>query len=241
MEILLSPEVWISFLTLSALEIVLGIDNIIFIAILASRLPKDQQEKARKLGLTGALASRLLLLSLISFIVKMDQPWLQVLGFEFSGKSLTLLAGGLFLLFKATKEIHHKIDPGAEVAVKEVKGGHSMMQVVLQISILDIVFSIDSVITAVGLTPYIWIMVAANVVALLVMLMASGPIARLVEKFPSLKVLALSFLLMLGLVLVCEGFSVHIPKGYIYFAMGFSIMVEVINLKAQSRKKIPAS
>lgn len=239
MEWLTQPEIWISLLTLTTLEIVLGIDNIVFIAISAAKLPAHQQEKARKLGLMGALVSRLALLSVISFIVKLDQTLFTMAGFDFSGKSLILLAGGLFLFYKATKEIHHKIegDPD-ELAKAEVKS--NLWAVVGQITLLDIIFSIDSVITAVGLTPYIAIMVVANVIALAIMVAAAGPIAEFVDRHPSIKVLALSFLLMIGLVLFSEGLGLHIPKGYVYFAMGFSIFVEFMNLKAHARRKAKA-
>lgn len=234
MEIFASPEIWISLATLTALEVVLGIDNVIFIAILAAKCPPEDQEKARKLGLFGALITRLGLLSVISFIVKLDQPIFQLLGKDLSWKSIILIAGGLFLLFKATKEIHHKIE-GAEDGIKNITGTATVGAVVAQIALLDLVFSIDSVITAVGLTPYISVMVVANIIALAVMVLASKSIADFVQKHPSLKVLALSFLLMIGLVLITEGFSIHIPKGYVYFAMGFSVFVEFLNIKTTSR------
>lgn len=234
MDLLSSPDVWVSLATLAALEIVLGVDNIIFIAILAGRLPVEQREKARKLGLAGAFVSRLALLGMLAWIVKLDQPLFEIAGKGFSGKALILLAGGLFLLYKATKEIHHKLEAADESPIKTAVvtfGG-----VIFQIVLLDMVFSIDSVITAVGMTDYLSVMVAANVIALLVMLAVGGRISAFVERHPSVKVLALSFLLMIGLVLVAEGFGVHIPKGYIYGAMGFSVFVELINLRT-SRKK----
>lgn len=235
-----SPEIWISLATLTALEIVLGIDNIIFITILAGRLPESQQDKARKLGLAGALVSRLALLSVISVIVKLDQPLFSIVDYDISWKSIILMAGGLFLIFKSTQEIHHKLEDHEEQPTSN-SSASSLPAVVGQVMLLDIVFSIDSVITAVGLSPYIQVMIAANVVALIIMLAASKTIAGFVQKHPSLKVLALSFLLMIGLVLICEGFGLHIPKGYIYFAMGFSIFVEVINIKSSSRKKMAKS
>jgi predicted tellurium resistance membrane protein TerC len=234
MELLSSPDVWVSLATLAALEIVLGVDNIIFIAILSGRLPVEQREKARKLGLAGAFVSRLALLAMLAWIVKLDQPLFEIAGKGFSGKALILLAGGLFLLYKATKEIHHKLEAADESPVSTAVttfGG-----VIFQIVLLDMVFSIDSVITAVGMTDYLSVMVVANVVALLVMLALGGRISAFVERHPSVKVLALSFLLMIGLVLVAEGFGMHIPKGYIYGAMGFSVFVELINLRT-SRKK----
>ena len=235
-DIFLLPEAWVSLLTLTALEIVLGIDNIIFIAILASRLPPEKQELGRKLGLAGALISRLALLGVISLIVQLKEPLFTVLDIEFSGKSLILLAGGLFLLYKATKEIHHKLE-GVQEDHNSTKAKGTLASVVFQIMVLDIVFSIDSVITAVGLTPHIVIMVIANLIAIGVMLASSGFISDFVNKHPSVKVLALSFLLMIGLVLLAEGLSFHIPKGYVYSAMGFSVFVEFINLRAASRKK----
>jgi predicted tellurium resistance membrane protein TerC len=238
LELLSSPEVWLSFATLAALEIVLGVDNIIFIAILSGRLPPHQRERARKLGLLGAFVSRLGLLAMLSWIVKLDTPLFHVGDKGFSGKALILLAGGLFLLYKATKEIHHKLeaadDDGTSAAAKAAVtfGG-----VIFQIVLLDMVFSIDSVITAVGMTPHISIMVAANVIALGVMLLVGRQISEFVERHPSVKVLALSFLLMIGLVLVSEAFGVHVPKGYIYGAMGFSVFVEMINIRTTRKNR----
>ncbi len=234
LDLLSSPDVWVSLATLAALEIVLGVDNIIFIAILSSRLPVEQREKARKLGLAGAFVSRLGLLGMLAWIVKLDQPLFEIAGKGFSGKALILLAGGLFLLYKATKEIHHKLEAADESPIKTTVA--TFGSVIFQIVLLDMVFSIDSVITAVGMTDYLSVMVAANVIALLVMLALGGRISAFVERHPSVKVLALSFLLMIGLVLVAEGFGAHIPKGYIYGAMGFSVFVELVNLRT-SRKK----
>jgi predicted tellurium resistance membrane protein TerC len=234
LEMLSSPEVWLSLATLAALEVVLGVDNIIFIAILAGRLPAHQRERARRVGLAGAFVSRLGLLATISWIVKLDRPLFQ----GFSGKELILFAGGLFLLYKATKGIHHKLeaadDNGAGLGMHAAAtfGG-----VIFQIVLLDMVFSIDSVITAVGMTPHIWIMVVANVVALIVMLLLGRGISEFVERHPSIKVLALSFLLMIGLVLVSEAFGVHVPKGYIYGAMGFSVFVELINIRTTRKTR----
>ncbi len=235
LELLQSPEVWLSFATLAALEIVLGVDNIIFIAILSGKLPVEQREKARKLGLLGAFVSRMGLLAALSWIVKLDKPLFEVFGKGFSGKAIILFVGGLFLLYKATKEIHHKLEAEEDVSVGKVAvtfGG-----VIFQIMLLDMVFSIDSVITAVGMTPHIWIMVAANVIALAVMLLVGKSISEFVERHPSVKVLALSFLLMIGLVLVSESFGVHVPKGYIYGAMGFSVFVELINIRTTRKTK----
>jgi predicted tellurium resistance membrane protein TerC len=238
LEMLSSPEIWLSFATLAALEVVLGVDNIIFIAILSGRLPVSQRERARKLGLAGAFVSRLGLLATLSWIVKLDKPLFHLGGNDFSGKKLILLAGGLFLLYKATKEIHHKLEAanedGSDIAGKAAAtfGG-----VIFQIVLLDMVFSLDSVITAVGMTPHIWLMVAANVVALVVMLVVGRGISEFVERHPSVKVLALSFLLMIGLVLISEAFGVHVPKGYIYGAMGFSVFVEMINIRTTRKTR----
>jgi predicted tellurium resistance membrane protein TerC len=238
LEMLSSPEIWLSFATLAALEVVLGVDNIIFIAILAGRLPAHQRERARRIGLAGAFASRLGLLATISWIVRLDKPLFHIAGEGFSGKALILLAGGIFLLYKATKEIHHKLEAandeggGAVAHAAATFGG-----VIFQIVLLDMVFSIDSVITAVGMTSHIWIMVAANVVALIVMLLVGRHISEFVERHPSVKVLALSFLLMIGLVLISESFGVHVPKGYIYGAMGFSVFVELVNIRTTRKTR----
>jgi predicted tellurium resistance membrane protein TerC len=233
-----SPDLWISLLTLSALEIVLGVDNIIFISILAGKLPPEERAKARRLGLTGAFVSRLVLLSAISWIVRLTEPLFELFGRPFSGKALILLVGGLFLLYKATKEIHHKLEGDADEArAPGAKPAESLSSVVFQITLLDIVFSIDSVITAVGLTTHLPVMIAANVIALVVMLLSVQGIGAFVERHPTVKVLALSFLLMIGLVLVAEGGGIHIPKGYVYFAMGFSVMVEAINIRIAKKSR----
>jgi len=235
--LLSSPEVWLSLLTLSLLEIVLGIDNIIFIAILSSKLPTSQREQARKLGLAGAFISRLGLLAMISWIVKLDRPLFQVAGKGFSGKALILLVGGVFLLYKATKEIHHKLEAAEDGPGKATKAAATFGAVIAQIMLLDVVFSIDSVITAVGMTEYVSVMVAANLIALFVMVVLGKAISQFVERHPSVKVLALSFLLMIGMVLIAEGFDVHIPKGYIYGAMAFSVFVELLNIRTTRRTK----
>lgn len=227
----------ISLSTLSALEIVLGIDNIIFISILAGRLPQEVREKARKLGILGALLTRLLLLSMIAWIARLTAPLFEVFDLTVTGKSLILFFGGLFLLFKATREIHHKLE-GAE---QEVSAGNgtavSFQGVILQIMLLDMVFSLDSVITAVGMAQSLTIMVVANLIALTVMVVFGKSVGDYVDKHPTLKVLALCFLMMIGFVLVAEGFQFHIPKGYIYFAMAFSVAVEMINLKVARKGK----
>jgi predicted tellurium resistance membrane protein TerC len=236
-SIIFSSENLVSLATLTALEVVLGIDNIIFISILAGKLPKEQRDSARKLGLMGALVTRLLLLSVISWIASLTTPLGSFLGVDITGKSIILFAGGLFLLFKATKEIHHKLE-GAEHSDTASGSKFSTFRgVIIQVMLIDLVFSIDSVITAVGMTQHLGIMVAANVIALIVMLMASGAISQFVEDHPTIKILALSFLLMIGLVLVGEASGFHIPKGYIYFAMGFSVCVEMINIRISKKYK----
>jgi predicted tellurium resistance membrane protein TerC len=236
LELVTSPEAWIAFATLSALEIVLGVDNIVFIAILAGRLPVDQRESARRMGLAGAFVTRLGLLGMISWIVQLQAPLVHIAGRPLSGKALILLGGGLFLLYKATKEIHHKVelasDEGSAIATT---ARATFAGVIVQIMLLDMVFSIDSVITAVGMSPYIAVMIAANVVALVVMLIVGRVIGDFVERHPSVKILALGFLLMIGLVLVCEGVGYHIPKATIYAAMGFAVFVELINLRTTRR------
>lgn len=233
LELFSTPEAWLSLLMLSAMEIVLGVDNLIFISILAGRLPESQRAKARKVGLAGAFVTRLGLLAVISWIVGLTQPLFSVMDREFSGKSLILLLGGLFLLYKATTEIHHKLEGEEETGT--AKAAATFSAVILQIMLLDLVFSLDSVITAVGMSNHIPVMVAANVIALCVMLAVGGPLHTFIERHPTVKMLALSFLLMIGLVLMGEGFGMHIPKGYVYFAMGFSVMVELINLRIRSR------
>ena len=229
-------DVLVSLLTLTSLEIVLGIDNIIFISILAARLPAHERERARKLGIAGAFVTRMLLLLGISWIAQLTEPLLTVAGTEFSGKSLILMVGGVFLLFKATRELHHKLEGDRDASLEgPAKAAATIGSVIFQILLLDVVFSLDSVITAVGMAQALWIMVTANVVALGVMLVAGRPVHEFVEEHPTFKILALSFLLLVGFVLVTEGLGVHIPKGYIYFAMGFSVFVEFLNLKLSKK------
>lgn len=236
---LVSPEAWIALGTLVALEIVLGIDNIIFISILVGRLPHHQRDRARRLGIGFALISRLALLFSLSWIIGLVEPLFTVLGEEISGRDLVLLAGGLFLLGKSTHEMHALVDhsPGEDGSAA-AKAGATMLSVIIQIAILDIVFSLDSVITAVGLVDELAIMCIAIIVAVIVMLVSAGPISRFIDKHPTLKVLALSFLMMIGFMLIVEGFDVHVPKGYIYFAMAFSVFVEFINIKVRQRHKV---
>ena len=236
MEWLADPNAWLGLLTLTALEIVLGIDNIIFISILASKLPTEQQPKARRLGLLGAFVTRVLLLLSIAWIVRLTKPLFTILSLEFSGRSLILLVGGLFLIAKATYEIHGKLE-GEEDAGGAKRVLPSLVAVVVQIMIIDIVFSLDSVITAVGMVSQVSIMILANVAALGIMLMAAGPISTFVDRHPTIKMLALSFLVLIGTNLVAEGFGVHISKGYTYFAMGFSVMVEMLNLRLRKKAR----
>jgi predicted tellurium resistance membrane protein TerC len=236
-DIIFNTENLISLATLTALEVVLGIDNIIFISILAGKVRPEQRDTARKAGLLGALVTRLGLLSIISWIAQLTTPIGSLFGIDITGKSIILFAGGLFLLFKATKEIHSKLEgeehAGAGSGLKQT----TLRAVIIQIMLIDLVFSIDSVITAVGMTQNLAIMVIANIIALAVMLIASGSISRFVDDHPTIKILALSFLLMIGLVLVGEASGFHIPKGYVYFAMGFSVFVELINIRASKKAK----
>lgn len=227
------PNAWIGLLTLTALELVLGIDNIIFIAILAARLPRQDQEKARRLGLTGALFTRIAFLLSISWVMGLTGSLFSAFGRDISGRDLILIVGGLFLIAKATFEIHSKLEGVEHERTAKVKG--ALLAVVAQIMVVDIVFSIDSVITAVGMVPHVEIMIAANVIALFVMLWAATPISEFVEKHPTIKVLALAFLVMIGGNLIVEGFGYHVPKAYTYFAMAFSVAVEFINIKVRAK------
>lgn len=234
MELLYSPEAWAALFTLTLLEIVLGIDNIIFISILVDRLPKEQQDKARIIGLFLAMLMRILLLLSIFWIMKLVAPLFVVFGNEISGRDLILLLGGLFLIFKSTHEIHASFDD--TIAEKEAKGKASFFAVLIQISILDIVFSLDSVITAIGMAKDIEIMISAVVLAILVMMLASKSINEFVNKNPTIKMLALAFLILVGMALMAEGLEFHIPKGYIYFAMAFAFGVEVLNMKLRKNR-----
>ena len=233
MDWLTDPEIWIALLTLTALEIVLGIDNIIFISILAGKLPRDQQARARTLGLGAAMLSRILLLFSLAWVMRLTRPLFTVLEQEISGRDIILIVGGLFLLGKSTHEIHLKVEgEDGEVTAGAVT---SFAGVIVQIFILDVVFSLDSVITAIGMADEVAVMVAAVVVAVLFMMAFAGMVADFVHRHPTVKMLALSFLLMIGLSLVAEGFDQHIPKGYIYFAMAFSVFVEMLNLRIRTR------
>lgn len=235
MDWITNPEIWISLLTLTVLEIVLGIDNVVFIAILAGKLPPEQRERARKVGLSLALVMRILLLLGITWIMGLKTEWFRLWGHSFNGRDLILLAGGLFLLAKATHEIHEKLegDDGHATA----KLAPSFAAVIVQILLLDVVFSLDSVITAVGMAQYVGVMITAVVIAVGFMLVFSRHISEFIEKHPTLKMLALSFLLLIGVVLVADGFGQHINKGYIYFAMAFSVFVEILNLRLRSKRE----
>ncbi|HRN51009.1 MAG TPA: TerC family protein [Anaerolineales bacterium] len=240
MEWLSTPEAWIALLTLTALEIVLGIDNLVFITILATKLPKEQQLRAERLGLGLAMFMRIALLLSIKWIIGLTAPLFTLWDFTVSGRDLILLLGGLFLIGKSTFEIHDKLE-GEEDHHEQAKAGSkvSFSSVVLQIILLDAVFSIDSVITAVGLADSIYIMIAAVVIAVIVMALTVGYISDFVQRHPTIKILALSFLILIGFSLVVEGLHQHIPKGYIYFAMGFSILVEFLNMRLRSLKTAP--
>ncbi len=238
LEIWMHPQTWISLVTLTLLEIVLGIDNIVFITILSGKLPEAQQPKARKVGLGAALVTRLLLLFSLSFIVKLTAPIFTIFQQEISGRDLVLILGGLFLLYKSTTEIHEKVASLShdEEEGKGKKKGISFIGVIIQIMFLDIIFSLDSVITAVGMVDQLSVMCAAVIIAVGIMLWASEPISYFVNHFPTVKMLALSFLILVGMALLAEGFDVHIPKGYIYFAMFFSMAVELLNITASKKK-----
>ncbi len=247
MEWISNPEIWISLLTLTVLEIVLGIDNIVFISILSGKLPQEQQAKGRTVGLGLAMITRVLLLLSLNWVMSLTAPlfnmgdWIGVTSVELlekmaiSGRDLILIIGGLFLIYKSTHEIHEKLEGEEEdVTTKKV---HSFAGVIIQILILDIVFSLDSVITAVGMANEIWVMIAAVIIAVIVMMFSSNAISNFVNNHPTVKMLALSFLLLIGVSLLAEGFEQHIPKGYIYFAMAFSVLVEVLNLKMKGKRK----
>jgi predicted tellurium resistance membrane protein TerC len=239
MEMLLSPEIWIAFLTLLALEIVLGIDNIIFISILVDKLPEERQQLAQRLGLGLALIMRILLLLSLSWVIGLTAPLFTVLGQEISGRDLILILGGLFLLGKSTFEIHENLE--GEEGHSSAKVAASFGAVLIQIALLDVVFSLDSVITAVGMVDQVSVMIAAVTVAILVMLVSAEAVSGFVNRHPTVKMLALSFLLLIGFTLIIEGFDQHVPKGYIYFAMAFSVVVELLNLRVRRRRQTPSS
>ncbi len=235
MEGIFTADALIALLTLTVLEVVLGVDNVIFISILAGKLPGDQQRRARRVGLMAAMLMRILLLLSLAWVVRLTAPLFTILGQEISGRDLILLVGGLFLLAKATREIHEKLE--GEEGGHAVKAATSFSSVIGQIMLLDIVFSLDSVITAVGMAEQLWVMVTAVILAVGIMLLTAEKVSHFVNDHPTVKVLALSFLLLIGMSLVAEGLDQHIPKGYIYFAMAFSVFVETINLRVAARKK----
>jgi predicted tellurium resistance membrane protein TerC len=234
-ESLGDPQTWIALATLTFLEIVLGVDNIIFISILSGKLPEEQQPRARQLGLLGAMLTRVALLFSLAWIIRLTKPWFTILNQEISGRDLILILGGLFLIAKSTYEIHDKLE--GEEGHASAKVAASFASVIVQIMLLDIVFSLDSVITAVGMVDQLWVMVTAVIISVGLMMLSAESISAFVQKHPTIKVLALSFLLLIGMSLLLEGFDNHIRKGYIYFAMGFSVFVEMINLRI--RKPAP--
>src|SRR5690625_4166579 len=237
-ELLVSPEAWLALVTLIVLEVVLGVDNLIFISILTNKLPKQHRAKARMIGLSGALLMRLVLLSMVAWIVTLTDPVFEILDHAFSWKDLILIAGGLLLIWKATRESQHAVDSDEgpdDILGQKAEAG--IGAAIFQILLLDLVFSIDSIITAVGMTPHLPIMFTAVIIAVAVMMVAAGPLAEFIEANPTIVMLALAFLLMIGMVLIADGFSVHVPRGYIYTAMAFSAFVEVLNMLARRRRK----
>jgi len=237
MEWIYSPEAWVALTTLTFLEIVLGVDNIIFISILVGRLPEEQRQRGRVLGLALAMGTRILLLLLLTWIMKLQATLFSVLNVDISGRDLILIGGGLFLLAKATLEIHDSLE-GEEHEAGAPKKRVSFVSVIIQIGLIDIVFSLDSVITAVGMADHLAVMIIAIVIAVGVMMFAAGAIGRFVDEHPTIKMLALSFLTLIGVALIAEGIDVHIPKGYIYFAMAFSVVVEMLNLRVRRGRPV---
>lgn len=239
MDWLTDPAIWASLLTLTAMEIVLGIDNLIFLAILADRLPPERRQSARRIGLMLALGMRLGLLAAISWMMRLTAPLFEILGNSFSWRDLILIGGGLFLVYKGTAEVHERIEGEGEHAA-EARRPAGFLSTIVQIVLLDIVFSLDSVITAVGMASQLWVMMVAVTLAVLVMLVSAGPLAAFINRHPTVKMLALSFLLLIGTMLIADGFGVHVPRGYIYAAIGFSALVEMLNqLAARGRARAP--
>ena len=236
MDWLTDPHVWASFIALSAMEVVLGIDNVVFISLLVSRLPPERRLGARRIGLSLALVFRATMLGGIAWIIHLTQPLFSVAGYDFSWRDLILLAGGLFLLVKGTREIHQDIE-GEEEEGGAAPVADTMVSAILQIAIIDLVFSVDSIITAIGMADHVEVMIAAVAVAILVMYFASGPVAAFIERHPTTKMLALSFLLLIGAALVADGMHFHIPRAYIYFAMAFAAAVEVVNVIASQKRR----
>ena len=232
------PTAWAALATLIAMEVVLGIDNLIFISILTNKLPEGQRQKARRIGISLALIMRLALLGTIAIIVSLTQPVISILGKGFSWRDFILIAGGLFLLYKATIEIHEMVEKEeGEPDSPQGAAGVTFRGVVLQIAIIDIIFSLDSVITAVGMADQLWVMVAAVVFAMIIMIIASNPLANFVQAHPTVKMLALAFLLLIGVILIADGLGLHVPKGYIYFALAFSVAVETLNHFVRRRRR----
>ena len=236
MTLLTSPEAWLALLTLTALEIVLGIDNVIFLSVVVSRIPEKQARRARQIGLTLALVFRIALLSLLVWLIGLTEPVLTLRGNEFSWRDIILIGGGLFLIAKTTHEIHAEVDP-EEAGAQSASARGAFFWVVAQIIVIDVVFSLDSIITAIGMAQDLEIMIAAVVIACLVMYISSGPVARFVADHPTTKMLALAFLVLIGVALVADGFHFHIPRGYIYFAISFSVVVEFFNVLAKRNRK----
>jgi predicted tellurium resistance membrane protein TerC len=235
-ELFSSPTVWASLATLTLMEIVLGIDNVVFISVLVSKLPKESADKARKIGILLALVFRILLLFVIAWIISLSKPVFEAFGYEISWRDIILITGGIFLIYKATYEMHHAIEDPIEEEVKS-KAGVVFGAVIVQIIIIDAVFSVDSIVTAIGMAKHVEVMVAAVIISMGVMFVASGSIASFIANHPTTKMLALAFLLLIGFTLVAEGLDIHIPKGYIYSAMVFAVLVEAINIFALARKK----
>ncbi len=237
MDWIIDPEIWASLLTLTALEIVLGIDNLLFIAILAGRLPAEQQNRARQIGLALALLTRLALLASIAWIIGLTQPLFDLFGQPVSWRDMVLVAGGLFLLYKGTREIHHALEGDGVEGNEPENGRTSFVGVVTQVMFLDVIFSLDSVITAVGMANTLWVMATAITIAVAIMLAASRPLAEFVQRHPTVKMLALSFLMLIGMTLIADGAGIHVPKGYVYAAIGFSVGVEALNQFAARRRR----
>lgn len=239
MEFLTDYNIWASFLSLVALETILGIDNVVFIALVVGHLPASRQDRARYVGISLALLLRVAMLFGVVWIISLKEPWIEIFAMPLSGKDLMMLAGGFFLLYKATDGIHEEVNGEKKEGLKSFKGG--FLSTVIQILVIDVVFSFDSVMTAVGVTEHIWVIVAAMTVAMIVMLISSRFIADFIARHPALKMLALSFVMLIGVFLVAEGLGFHVPKGYIYFGMAFSLGVEMLNMLARRRRKNKAS
>jgi predicted tellurium resistance membrane protein TerC len=238
MDWMLNPEIWASLVTLTALEIVLGIDNLVFIAILAGRLPAEKQNRARQIGLALALLTRLALLASITWIIGLTQPLFELFAHPVSWRDIVLIAGGLFLLYKGTSEVHHALEGDGPEGEQPEHARNSLAGVVTQIMLLDVVFSLDSVITAVGMANTLWVMATAIIIAVAIMLAASRPLAEFVQRHPTVKMLALSFLMLIGMTLIADGAGLHVPKGYIYAAIAFSVGVEALNHFAARRRRL---